>query len=86
LEIGLIRMKSGSKLPHSKAPFGRDSKNYMKAIEGKLGRVFVLRLDHDDPIPKCMEDFAAEKEIQLAKDRKDKLPVWLWVLPGRHPF
>jgi predicted DNA-binding protein with PD1-like motif len=39
----------------------------MKAIEGKLGRVFVLRLDHDDPIPKCIEDFATEKEIQLAQ-------------------
>jgi uncharacterized protein len=37
----------------------------MKAIEGKLGRVFVLRLEHDDPLPKCIEDFAAEKQIQL---------------------
>jgi predicted DNA-binding protein with PD1-like motif len=39
----------------------------MKAIEGKLGRVFILRLDHDDPIPKCIEDFAAEKQIQLGQ-------------------
>jgi len=39
----------------------------MKAIEGKLGRVFVLRLGHDDPLPKCIEDFAAEKQIRLAQ-------------------
>jgi len=39
----------------------------MKAIEGKLGRVFVLRLDHEDPLPKCIEDFAAEKQIQLGQ-------------------
>jgi len=39
----------------------------MKAIEGRLGRVFVLRLDHDDPLPKAIEDFAAEKQIQLAQ-------------------
>jgi|WetSurMetagenome_2_1015567.scaffolds.fasta_scaffold531374_2 uncharacterized protein len=39
----------------------------MKSIEGTLGRVFVLRLDQDDPLPKCIEDFAAEKEIRLAQ-------------------
>jgi predicted DNA-binding protein with PD1-like motif len=39
----------------------------MKAIEGKLGRIFVLRLEHDDALPKCVEDFAAEKQIQLAQ-------------------
>jgi uncharacterized protein len=39
----------------------------MKAIEGILGRVFVLRLGHDDPLPKCIEDFAAEKQIRLAQ-------------------
>jgi predicted DNA-binding protein with PD1-like motif len=39
----------------------------MKAIEGKLGRVFVLRLGHDDPLPRCIEDFAAEKNVQLAQ-------------------
>ena len=37
----------------------------MKATECKLGRVFILRLDQDDPLPKCIEDFAAEKLIQL---------------------
>ena len=39
----------------------------MRAIEGRMGRVFVLRLDHDDPLPKSIEDFAAEKQIQLAQ-------------------
>jgi uncharacterized protein len=39
----------------------------MKSIEGKLGRVFLLRLDHDDSIPKCIEEFAAEKQIQLGQ-------------------
>jgi predicted DNA-binding protein with PD1-like motif len=39
--------------------------DFMKAIEGKLGRVFMLRLDQDDPLPKCIEDFAAEKRINL---------------------
>jgi predicted DNA-binding protein with PD1-like motif len=39
----------------------------MKAIEGKLGRVFVLRLDHDDPLPAAIEDFGAEKQIELAQ-------------------
>ncbi len=39
----------------------------MKAIEGKLGRVFVLRLEQDDSLPKCIEDFAAEKKITLAQ-------------------
>lgn len=39
----------------------------MKAIEGRVGRVFVLRLEHDDPLPGCIEKFAAEKEIRLAQ-------------------
>jgi predicted DNA-binding protein with PD1-like motif len=39
----------------------------MKAIEGKLGRIFILRLEHNDALPKCIEDFAAEKQIQLAQ-------------------
>lgn len=39
----------------------------MKSIEGTLGRVFVLRLEQDDVLPKCIEDFAAEKQIRLAQ-------------------
>ncbi len=50
-----------SKLAHSKA------RQLMKSIECKLGRVFVLRLDHNDPLPKSIEDFAEEKQIQLGQ-------------------
>jgi hypothetical protein len=39
--------------------------SYMKAIEGTVGRVFGLRLDREDPIPQCIENFAAEKQIHL---------------------
>jgi predicted DNA-binding protein with PD1-like motif len=39
----------------------------MKSIEGKLGRIFILRLGHDDALPKCIEEFAAEKQIGLAQ-------------------
>lgn len=50
-----------SKLAHAKA------RQLMKSIESKLGRVFVLRLDHNDPLPKSIEDFAEEKQIQLGQ-------------------
>ena len=39
----------------------------MKAVEGRPGRVFILRLGQDDVIPKCIEDFAAEKRIRLGQ-------------------
>jgi len=35
----------------------------MKAQEGKTGRVFVLRLEHGDIIPDCIEEFATEKRV-----------------------
>ena len=35
----------------------------MKAEEGKLGRVFVIRLEDGDKLPACIENFAAEKGI-----------------------
>jgi predicted DNA-binding protein with PD1-like motif len=35
----------------------------MKATEGKLGRVFVLRLEDGDKIPDSIEKFAEEKGI-----------------------
>jgi uncharacterized protein len=35
----------------------------MKASEGKLGRVFIIRLDDGDIIPDCIEKFAAEKQV-----------------------
>lgn len=39
----------------------------MKAVEGRIGRVFVLRLEHDDPLPGCIEEFAARNGIRLAQ-------------------
>jgi predicted DNA-binding protein with PD1-like motif len=35
----------------------------MKAAEGKLGRVFVIRLEDGDKIPACIEKFAIEKGV-----------------------
>ena len=38
----------------------------MKASEGKIGRVFVLRLEDGDMVPETIEKFAAEKGIKVA--------------------
>ena len=35
----------------------------MKAGEGKIGRVFVVRLEDGDVVPDCLERFAAENSI-----------------------
>ena len=35
----------------------------MKASEGKIGRVFVVRLEDGDMLPSCIERFAEEKGI-----------------------
>ena len=35
----------------------------MKASEGRLGRVFVIRLEDGDVIPECIERFAQEKGV-----------------------
>ncbi len=37
----------------------------MKAVEGSMGRVFVLRLEDGDVVPDCIEAFAAEKGISV---------------------
>lgn len=39
----------------------------MKASEGQIGRVFVLRLEDGDVVPDCIERFAAEKSIQVGQ-------------------
>ncbi len=36
----------------------------MKASEGRLGRVFVLRLEEGDIVPECIERFALEKGVK----------------------
>jgi predicted DNA-binding protein with PD1-like motif len=37
----------------------------MKAAEGQVGRVFVIRLEDGDMIPECIERFAAEKGVSV---------------------
>ncbi len=39
----------------------------MKTTQGRLGRVFVIRLEHGDVMPKCIEDFAAEQGVSVAQ-------------------
>jgi len=39
----------------------------MKASEGHIGRVFVLRLEDGDVVPDCIERFAAEKGISVGQ-------------------
>ena len=36
----------------------------MKASEGRIGRVFVARLEDGDVVPACIEQFAIEKGIR----------------------
>lgn len=38
----------------------------MQYSEGKIGRVFTLRLDDDERVPDCIEQFAREHNIQSA--------------------
>jgi predicted DNA-binding protein with PD1-like motif len=37
----------------------------VKACEGKMGRVFILRLEDGDLIPDCLEKFAEKNEISV---------------------
>ncbi len=37
----------------------------MQASEGRIGRVFVVRLEDGDVVPDCIERFAAEKGISV---------------------
>ena len=39
----------------------------MKYSEGKIGRVFVIRLEDDDELPDCIEKFAAEHKISVGQ-------------------
>lgn len=38
----------------------------MKACEGRVGRVFVMRLEHGDKLPGVIERLASEKGISVA--------------------
>ena len=37
----------------------------MKASEGTIGRVFVIRLEDGDVVPECIERFAEEKGVKV---------------------
>lgn len=37
----------------------------MKASEGQIGRVFVIRLEDGDVVPDCIERFAEEKKVSV---------------------
>ncbi len=37
----------------------------MKASEGAIGRVFVIRLEDGDVVPECIERFAEEKGVKV---------------------
>ena len=39
----------------------------MKYSEGKIGRVFVIRLEDDDELPACIEKFAVEHKISVGQ-------------------
>ena len=39
----------------------------MKASEGRIGRVFVIRLEDGDVIPECIEAFAQQQGISVAQ-------------------
>ena len=35
----------------------------MKATEGRIGRIFIIRLEEGDIIPDCIEEFARKKAV-----------------------
>ena len=37
----------------------------MKACEGRIGRVFVIRLEDGDVVPECIERFARENDVSV---------------------
>ncbi len=39
----------------------------MKAGEGQIGRVFVIRLEDGDVVPQCIERFAKEKGVSVGQ-------------------
>jgi predicted DNA-binding protein with PD1-like motif len=69
----------------------------MKATEGQIGRIFILRLEDGDIIPECIERFAEEKgitagqviliggigggEVVVGPRRSDEMPPEPMLLP-----
>ncbi len=46
-------------------PWARSDAGRMKSAEGRLGRVFVIRLEHGDRLPDCIERFAEQHGIAV---------------------
>jgi predicted DNA-binding protein with PD1-like motif len=38
---------------------------FMKASEGHIGRVFIIRLEDGDVVPECIERFARENKVSV---------------------
>lgn len=55
---------AGSPLPDRIVGRSPDWRTPMKACEGQIGRVFVIRLEDGDEMPVCVERFAAEKRVR----------------------
>ena len=39
----------------------------MKAVEGHIGRIFIIRLEDGDMIPTCIESFAEENGVSIGQ-------------------
>ena len=39
----------------------------MKATEGHVGRVYVIRLEDGDVVPECIERFAEEEGVRVGR-------------------
>jgi predicted DNA-binding protein with PD1-like motif len=39
----------------------------MQVEEGRIGRVFVIRLEHGEELPECIENLAADKAVSHAQ-------------------
>ena len=39
----------------------------MRSSEGKIGRIFVIRLEDGDKVPDCIEKFAAEHQVSCGQ-------------------
>ncbi|MBA7701305.1 hypothetical protein ES703_110040 [subsurface metagenome] len=69
----------------------------MKACEGQMGRVFIIRLEDGDVVPGCVERFAEENgvsvgqvilvggigggEVVVGPQRSDEMPPQPMLLP-----
>jgi uncharacterized protein len=45
----------------------KEARAHMKATEGRIGRVFVIRLEDGDKLPACIEHFALEQGIKVGQ-------------------